>query len=57
MPVVKNNTKAKITDIIMATLIFLYCFAFIFFLIADFKHLNGLLTLNISSNIKIYSRD
>lgn len=57
MPAVKNNTNANIIDIIIATFIFLYCFAFIFLRIANFIVRIWELNLKIKLNTIIYIRD
>lgn len=57
MPAVKKRTKAKIIEIIIATLIFLYCLALMFFNMASFIVFICALNLKISLKIPIYKRD
>lgn len=47
-PDAKNNKKAKLMEIIIETLMFLYCFAFMVFKIINFRFRN--LELNLKSN-------
>ena len=51
-PEAKNSKNAKIIDIIMETLIFLYCFALMVLSIISFVLFNLSLTLNSPSKIR-----